>query len=72
MFENLYDTFEEYNDAILLKLMKMEEDTSISDEAFYALENQVADIFCAINYAFSDTNDIDYINSLLDELYELL
>lgn len=72
MFENLYETFEEYNDAILHKLMKMEEDTSISDEAFYAFENQVYDVLHAINYAFSDTNDIDYINSLLDELYELL
>lgn len=72
MFDELYNTFEEYKDAIIWKLSRMEEDTSISDEVFYAFEEQVYDVLHATEYALEDTNDIDYINSLLDELFDLL
>lgn len=72
MFDKLYSTFEEYKDAVIWKLAHMEDDTSISDEVFYAFEEQVYDVLHATEYALENTNDIDYINSLLDELYELL
>lgn len=68
----LYDTYEEYKEAVLTKLSCMKEDTTISDEAYSDFEEAVYDVLHAIEYALNDTNDIDYINSLLDELFDLL
>ena len=68
----LYDTYEEYKEAVLAKLSRMEEDTTISDEAYSDFEEQVYNVLHATEYALNDTNDVDYINSLLDELYDLL
>lgn len=68
----LYDTFEEYKEAVLTKLSHMEEDTTISDEAYSDFEEAVYDVLYATEYALNDTNDVDYINSLLDELFDLL
>ena len=72
MFDELYDVFEEYRDAVLYKLSRMEEDTAISDEAYSNFEQAVYDVLHATEYALNDTNDVDYINSLLDELFDLL
>ena len=68
----LYDTYEEYKDAILAKLSRMEEDTTVSDEAYSDFEEAVYDILNAIQFALDESNDIDYINNLLDELFDLL
>ena len=68
----LYDTYEEYKEAVLAKLSRMEEDTTISDEAYNDFEEAVYDVLHATEYALDESNDVDYINSLLDELYDLL
>ena len=68
----LYDTFEEYKEAVLAKVSRMDEDTTISDEAFFAFEEAVYDVLHATEYALNESNDIDYINNLLDELFDLL
>lgn len=70
--DTLYDTFEEYKEAILYKLSRMEEDTTISDEAYSDFEEAVYDVLHATEYALDESNDINYINSLLDELFDLL
>jgi hypothetical protein len=71
MLDNLWDTYEEYRDAVFYKLSRMEEDKAISDEDYYAFEDEVQDVLRDLEYALN-TDDIDYINSLLDELFELL
>ena len=68
----LYDTYEEYKEAVLAKLSRMEEDITISDEAYSDFEEAVYNVLPETKYALDESNDIDYINSLLDELYDLL